>query len=429
MNEEQSMLADRIRSLYRPRIIDPIISEKLSALGGVMITGPKSCGKSWTGFTHSKSAIFLGEEEVNRFASLNPQVALEGEHPHLVDEWQDVPKLLDIARRNIDFNSKKGMYIFTGSTTPPLEKTFHTGIGRFSSIQMRTMSLFESGDSNGSVSLSEVFENGRINVAHSNLDYQKAVGLVCRGGWPGALGVNETAAIGISYDYFSSLTSMDTSRVDGKKRSSTTMELILRSLARNNATTASIPTIVADIQGAGGKISEGTVRSYIDVLKRLFVIEEQNAWHPHIRSRTRIRTSGVRHFCDPSLAAAILGARPIVLQKDTKTMGSLFETLCYRDLSVYASGIGGRVFHYRDDSDLEVDEIIQLEDGRWGAVEVKLGTFEFEKAAANLIRMKNKMVEAGAEKPSFLMIVSATGNVAHTRPDGVIEAPIDCLRP
>jgi predicted AAA+ superfamily ATPase len=346
-----------------------------------------------------------------------------------VDEWQDVPKLWDLARRNIDLGNKKGMYIFTGSSVPPFGKTYHTGIGRFARLRMRPMSLYESGNSNGAVKLSELFDTGKAVNALSSMNYPKILNLICRGGWPGSLELDDTRAIDTSYDYIDSVITMDTSRVDGKKRSNTIMELILGSLARNNATSVSIPTITADISGTGGKISDQTARSYIDVLKKLFVIEEQDAWHPSIRSRTRIRTSPVRHFSDPSLAAATLGARPDVLMKDLRTAGFLFESLCYRDLSVYASAIGGRVFHYRDDSDLEVDMVIQLDDGRWGAAEVKLGTFDFDKAASNLIRMKNKMVASGAAEPSFLMTLNATGGGSYMRPDGIAEVPIDCLGP
>jgi predicted AAA+ superfamily ATPase len=291
------------------------------------------------------------------------------------------------------------------------------------------MSLYESGNSNGAVSLSELFDTGKAANALSTMNYPKIVDLICRGGWPGALELDDAAATGTSYDYIESVIAMDTSKVDGKRRNNVTMELVLRSLARNNATSAGIPTITADIREAGGNTSEQTVRSYIEVLKKLFVIEEQGAWHPSIRSKTRIRTSPVRHFTDPSLAAAALGARPNILLKDPRTAGFLFETLCYRDLSIYVSAIGGRVFHYRDDSDLEVDMVIQLDDGRWGAAEVKLGTFEFDKAASNLMRMKNKMVASGAAEPSFLMTVNATGGGACTRPDGVAEVPIDCLGP
>ncbi|MDR3206101.1 MAG: DUF4143 domain-containing protein [Candidatus Methanoplasma sp.] len=429
MAEGPPASSEEIHNLYRPRIIDSCISEKLRAFGGVLITGPRSCGKSWTGINHSRSATFMGDEDANRSVALNPQSALEGEYPHLVDEWQDVPKLWDVARRNIDLAHKKGMYVFTGSSVPPLERTSHTGIGRFARMHMRTMSLFESGDSSGSVRLSALFDAGRADNAPSKMDYQQAVRLICRGGWPGALGIDDDAAIGMSYDYINSVIDLDMSRVDGKRRSRTTAELMLRSLARNNASSASISTIGADVQRAGTKISDITVNSYLEVFRKLFIIEEQTAWHPSLRSRTRIRTSPKRHFTDPSLAAAALGARPKMLLKDAKTAGLLFESLCYRDLCVYASASGGRVFHYRDNSDLEVDAVIQLDDGRWGAAEVKLGTFEFEKAAVNLIRMKKKMVAAGAEEPSFLMILSASGGGAHTRADGVAEVPIDCLGP
>lgn len=429
MIDERPELSEKIKEFYRPRVIDSQISEKLSAFGGVLITGPRSCGKSWTGAYHSKSSTYLGDEDSNRLASIDPQSVLNGDRPHLVDEWQDVPKLWDLARRNIDLNYEKGMYIFTGSSLPPLERTSHTGIGRFARLHMRTMSLFESGDSTGEVSLSKLFDTKTIDNARSTMDYHKIVDLICRGGWPGALNLDNETAMEMSYDYIGSIIEIDTARIDGKKRSSETMALLIRSLARNNATSASIPTIAADINGSGKKIAEQTVRSYLEILKKLFVIEEQNAWHPHLRSRTRIRTSGVRHFTDPSLAAAALEARPDILKKDARTVGQLFETLCFRDLSAYSSAIGGKVFHYRDDSDLEIDAIIQLDDGRWGAVEVKLGTAEFEKAAANLIRMKNKMVNGGTTEPSFLMILNATGGVANTRPDGVVEVPIDCLGP
>ncbi|MDR3283520.1 MAG: DUF4143 domain-containing protein [Candidatus Methanoplasma sp.] len=429
MAEKQPSPSKEMRDLYRPRIIDARISEKLHAFGGVLITGPRSCGKSWTGISHSKSAIFVGDEDNNRFAALNPQSALDGEHPHLVDEWQDVPKLWDVARRNIDLSHKKGMYIFTGSSVPPSEKTLHTGIGRFARMHMRTMSLFESGDSNGSVGLSALFDTGRADNAPSKIDYQQAVRLMCRGGWPGALGVDDASAIGMSYDYIDSIVNLDMSRVDGKRRNRATAELLIKSLARNSASSASISTVVADVQDAEAKISDLTVRSYLEALKKLFIIEEQTAWHPSLRSRTRVRTSPKRHFTDPSLAAAALGARPGILLKDVRTAGLLFESMCYRDLCVYASASGGRVFHYRDNAGLEADAVVQLDDGRWGAVEVKLGTFDFEKAAANLIRLKNKMAAAGAEEPSFLMILSASGGGARTRPDGVAEVPADCLGP
>ena len=429
MEEEQSLMFEEIRRTYRPRIIDKAISEKLSAFRGVLITGPRSCGKSWTGLKHSSSAFFLGDEYTNNLASMDPRTVLKGEYPRMVDEWQDVPILWDIARRNIDFGLRKGMYIFTGSSLPPLDKTCHTGIGRFARLQMRTMSLYESGVSSGAVKLSELFSTGRTDVVHSRLNYQKAVALICRGGWPGALGLDDEKAIRMSYDYINSITELDSAKIDGRKRSVAITELILRSLARNNATSAKVSVITADMRDNSGDISEQTVRSYIEFLKKIYIIEEQPAWHPSLCSRVRIRTSPVRHFTDPSLATAVLKAGPEILWKDTKTTGFLFESLCYRDMSVYASALGGHVFHYRDNSDLEVDAVVELEDGRWGAVEVKMGRSQFDKAAANLIRMKEKMTAAGAPDPSFMMILNATGGAANIRPDGVVEVPIDCLGP
>ncbi|MCL2032118.1 MAG: DUF4143 domain-containing protein [Methanomassiliicoccaceae archaeon] len=429
METKRPPLPEDIRSIYRPRIIDAAISRELSAFGGVLITGPRSCGKSWTGLMHSRSATFMGYGNINKLAMLEPQSALEGEYPHLVDEWQDVPELWDTARRNIDFGNRKGMYIFTGSSVPQLEKTRHTGIGRFARVEMRTMSLFESGSSSGTVKLSEVFDTGKAEIARSGMDYRKIVNLICKGGWPGALGLDDEAAMSIPYQYMKSVTSTDMLQFDGKRRSTTTAKTVLMSLARNNATLAGDSTLATDIRNTGTAISYPTTANYVDALKKLYIIDEQAAWHPSLRSRIRIYTSPKRHFTDPSLAAAVLGARPDILYRDPNAAGFLFESLCYRDLSVYASSMGGSVFHYRDNSDLEVDAVVQLSDGRWGAAEVKLGASEFDKAASKLTAFGKKMTMAGAPEPSFLMILNATGGAAHTRPDGVAEVPIDCLGP
>jgi predicted AAA+ superfamily ATPase len=291
------------------------------------------------------------------------------------------------------------------------------------------MSLFESGNSSGAAKLSDIFDSGKTKTIRSDIDYRKLIDLICRGGWPGVLGLDDKTAIRTPYQYIKSIIDMDMSRIDGKRRSRTTVETVLRSLARNNATLAGNSKLIEDIHSSGITISEPTLRSYLDVLKKLYIIEEQNAWHPSLRSRARIRTTPKRHFTDPSLAAAALEARPDILYKDPATAGFLFESLCYRDVSVYASALGGRVFHYRDSSGLEVDQIIQLDDGRWGAAEVKIGASEFDRAAANLIRLKEKMIKANVREPSFLMILNVTGVAAHTRPDGVVVMPIDCLGP
>lgn len=418
---------EEVQNNYRPRIIDAMISEKLSFFGGAEITGPRGCGKSWTGTHNSRSSFFLGDEDAKSHAALDPQGVLKGEVPRLIDEWQDVTDLWDVAKRNISFD-KKAKYIFTRSSSPK-KKPFHPGTGRIVTLRMRTMSMYESGDSSGKISMQALFDTGKADNAPSKMNYPKIIQHICIGGWPEAIGRDEKEAIEVPYDYVRALINKDENGKEADKRSARTMDMVLRSLARNTATTASIPTIVADVIGEGNTISEASVFKYLDHLRRLFVIDEQNAWYPYMSSKIRIRASPKRHFTDPSLAAAALGAKPDILIKDTRTAGLMFESLCYRDLSIYADAFRGRVSHYRDNSGLEVDAVVQIDGRRWGAVEVKLGRFEFDKAATNLLRMKKKMTDAGAEEPSFLMILHAAGGGARTRPDGVVEVPIDCLGP
>ena len=413
-------LRNSVKKLYRPRVIDSRIQKLISVFGGILITGPKWCGKSWTGIRHSSSTMMLGDKETNTYADLSPNEALTGEYPRLVDEWQDVPKLWDAARRRIDSECRNGMYIFTGSSFPG-GKVCHTGAGRFARIEMRPLSLFESGDSNGSVSLSKLFAGGRIDPVSSGSSYEKTVELICKGGWPRALNVREAEGSNIPAEYIKTIISSDLSDLTGTRKDPSTTERVLRSLARNSASSAKLSTLAADVPG----ISDQTIRTYIDSLKQIYIIEEQPAWSPDLRSRTRIRTSPKIHFTDPSLAAAVLKATPGVLAKDVKTSGILFESLCYRDLCVYASALNGEVYHYRDSNDLEIDNIIELPDGRWGAVEVKLGDFEIEKAVKNLLRLKDNI----ETDPSFLSIITSRGMLAHTRDDDVSVIPIDLLGP
>ena len=425
MREEE--VYERVASEYRPRVIDDRVSVLLAAFGGLLIAGPKWCGKSWTGIHHSKSVFFVGDEDSAALAALDPSLALDGEQPRLIDEWQDVPKLWDIARRNVDLSGKKGAYLFTGSTIPPQKRTLHSGTGRFARIRMRPLSLFESGDSSGSVSISSLFSGNDIKNTKSDMDYRKIVGLICRGGWPASVGMDEQTALEIPLMYIESVIDSDLYRLDGKERDKTLLKLVLESLARNNATSAKLSVISNDISENGGKVSDSTILDYVNAYKRIYVIEEQKAWTTSLRSRSRIRTSSKKHFTDPSLAAAVLGATPNILVRDVRTAGLLFESLCYRDLCVYASALKGSVYHYRDNTDLEVDDIIELSDGRWGAIEVKLGTSEFDKAAKNLLALKKKVDNGKA--PSFLMILSASGGLAYTREDGVLVVPVDLLGP
>ncbi|MDR1954864.1 MAG: DUF4143 domain-containing protein [Candidatus Methanoplasma sp.] len=429
MIDENKLTIDNIRELYRPRIIDSAIERSLSTFGGVQVVGPKWCGKSWSGIYHSRSSIFLNDEDTKRAALLEPKAILQGEYPMLVDEWQEAPKLWDIARLNIDFSAKKGLYIFTGSTTPPENSTAHSGVGRFVPLKMHTMSLYESGDSTGSISLAELFKGSSIESVRSQTDYYKTVKMICRGGWPGAIGIDENRIMDIPKAYIEKVSKNDASKVDGKKKNSDLVKRLIRSLARNTATTASIDVMAKDISGRGNPPSNNTVITYLEALKGLFMVEEQRGWSPNLRSTVRTQSSPRRHLTDPSLAAAALCGGPGELRQDPKTAGFLFESMCYRDLCIYTSAIGGEVFYYRDSNGLEVDFIIQLDDGRWGAIEAKLGTYEFEKATHNLFRMRDKIVAGGVREPSFMMILNATGGIAVKREDGVIEVPIDCLGP
>jgi predicted AAA+ superfamily ATPase len=418
INEDQG-------NLYRPRVVDDRIDELLSSFGGVHITGPKWCGKTWTGKHHSNSSVFISDIEVKKKAELDPKNVLEGSYPRLIDEWQDVPELWDIARLNIDFSSTRGMYIFTGSSMPPKNSTSHTGTGRFAKVSMRPMSLYESGDSTGSISLSGLFKNEPVPAQSSEMDYPKIVHLICKGGWPSALTQNTDY---LPRQYIDSLVDSYTTYGGNRRRSKTAMELILKSLARNTATSVKASAIATDISEGGKPVSENTVRTYIDMLKNNFVIDEQEAWFPHLRSRGRIRATPKKHFIDPSLAVAALDADEETIMDDPNTAGFLFESLCYRDVSVYSSAIGGKVKYFGDSNSFEIDQIVEGGKGKWGAIEVKLGRRDFDKAAKNLLKMKDK-IDDRVKPPSFLMILTATGGLAYTRDDGVAVVPIDCLGP
>lgn len=425
----QDTLISSIKKNYHTRLLDRRLAELLKSFGCVLITGPKWCGKSWTAVKACSSAVFIDEGDNAARAMLLPDSVLTGATPRLVDEWQDAPPLWDAARRLVDIRRKPGQFIFTGSTTPPRQATSHSGTGRFARLHLRTLSFAESGDSSAAVSLAALFEeNGRIAPQPSSLDFRKTLGLICAGGWPARLWLDGTSTGAIAREYVKSIAEADISRADGVSRNPSLVSLFLRSLARNSATTVKATTLRQDIAALETEdaISEQTVRAYAEALKAIFVLEEQPAWVPSLRSKKRVRLSPKLHFTDPSLAAAALGAEPKLLEHDIRTAGFLFETLCHRDLCVYASALGGTVHHYQDDAGLEVDAIITLEDGRWGALEVKLGAFEFDKAAASLLRLKDKLA-AEAPAPAFLCILTASGGIAQTRPDGITIVPLDCL--
>jgi predicted AAA+ superfamily ATPase len=398
----------------------------MQAFGGVLITGPKWCGKSWTASNQAVSEVFIDKEENKQRALLLPDIVLEGEVPRLIDEWQDAPILWDAARRIIDERHRPGQFIFTGSATLREQKASHSGTGRFARLRMRPLSLFESGDSSGSVSLKALFDTGCCKTQASKMDAKRAIHLICKGGWPASFWISEPSAMLIAREYVKAIIAEDINLADGVKKNPANVERFLRSLARNTATTVKLSKLGADMSADGSSLSEQTIHSYYDALKLIFVIEEQGAWSPSLRSRVRIRTTPKRHFSDPSLAAAALGATPEMLMEDIRTAGFLFESLCFRDLSVYAEVLGGTVFHYQDETGLEVDAIVVLPDGRWGAFEIKMGTFEFDKAAENLRKLKAKVASA-MKAPSFLALLTASGGVAYTQEDGVAIIPIDCL--
>jgi predicted AAA+ superfamily ATPase len=400
---------------------------RLTTAGALLITGPKWCGKSTTGRFHAASLVNMDLPENKEQFKLAPALVMEGASPRLIDEWQDAPSVWDRARRMIDEGGEPGRFIFTGSAVPGRQPS-HTGTGRFSRIKMRTMTLLESGDSTGAVSLRELFDTNRLTPTASRLTYQRAVELVCRGGWPQVVGLPTKVALELSRDYLDSLVASDLSRVDGIRRNPEKLRVFLRSLARTVSTSAKVTTLQADIASNLDEsgISEKTVHSYLNALRQIFVLEEQAAWTAALRSKTRIRTRPVRHFTDPSLAAAVLGATPDALMRDTETAGLLFESMCIRDLDVYAAALDGQVFYYKNEAGLEVDAIIQLDDGRWGAIEIKMGVHQFDEAARNLLALK-RIMGSVASCPSFLAIITATSGYAATREDGVHIIPLDLL--
>ena len=424
MDDTQFLSQEEVKRSYRPRVIDSTLNRMLRTFGGVLITGPMWCGKSWTGAYNTKSSISIQNEEIAEYARLNPKKALEGDQPRLVDEWQEVPKLWDYAREMIDASPAKGKFIFTGSSMPADGSTKHSGTGRFVRLHMRTMSLYESGDSNGEVSLNSLFDGTRYESVQSNMDVQVAMHHICRGGWPAGLSLTDSDAMEIPKSYVVSCREKDYRSVDGKRRSPSTMQMILETLARNSALTVKKSVIAADISRDNKPAKEETVEIYLDALRRTFVLDEQKPWGPEIRTRARVRGPVKYHFTDPSIAAALLKVTPERLLVNPNVGGFLFESLCYRDISVYASSMGGEVFHYKDNT-LEVDSVVELSDGRWGGIEVKLGTHDFNEAAEHLIQLKSKV----AVKPSFLAILTASGRTAYTREDGVHVIPLDCLGP
>lgn len=424
---------------YKPRIADQLLEDSLEALGAVLVQGIKWCGKTTTSAHHSKSVLYVdnpGQIKQNiQLAETNPQRLLEGETPRLIDEWELVPQLWDAARYEVDHRSRHtGQFIFTGSSVPrkkksELEKINHSGTGRFDRLTMRTMSLWESGDSSGNVSLSALFE-GVFPDGESKIDLDRLAFLTCRGGWPGSLSLNEKAALRVSKSYLKNVTDYDISRIDDVQRDSDFMRRIIRSLARNQGCQVPVTTIFADLsQNNQHCKTEETIEDYIKVLKGIFLEEDMPAWNPNLRSRTAIRTTDTRYFVDPSIATAALAISPKDLINDLKSFGFFFETMAVRDLRVYASALEGNVYHYRDKNGLECDAVIHLDNGKYGLIEIKLGgDSAIEDGASTLKSLADKIDTTKMPQPSFLMVLVGVGQYAYRRQDGVCVVPIGCLK-
>lgn len=425
-------------SNYKKRIADSIIQENLESAGIVLIEGAKWCGKTTTAEQHAKSVIYINDPaNSNTYTSLAqnaPHILLSGKTPRLIDEWQDAPELWDAARFEVDHRIEKtGQFIFTGSTVIPVEKREkikHSGTGRVAWMRMRPMSLLESGESSGELKLSELFQQNESPACIGKaLTIEDIAWLICRGGWPGALTMSRKGALKQSINYIEATAGSDISEVDGIRRDKSFTLKLLRSYARFQGAPAPISSIYQDMKSnAESTMTEETVSSYISALKKLFVIEDSPAWNPNLRSKTATRTSDTRYFVDPSIASASLGIGPEDLIMDINTMGLLFETLCIRDLRIYAEALDGNLYHYRDKTGLECDAVIHLRNGKYALIEIKLGGEKLiEEGAQSLKTLAKKINTDKMNEPAFMMVVTGTGAYAYKRSDGIWVAPVSCI--
>ena len=416
---------------YRPRIVDEKIQRHMRLFGAISIEGPKWCGKTWTALNHAASVVYIMDPEnsyANReSAKLNPSSVLAGERPLLVDEWQEVPGIWDAVRFASDRTKEKGLFILTGSVTPKEDASMHSGAGRIGKIRMRTMSLFESGVSSGVVSLAALFEGNGINTHASGLTQDKLISLTVRGGWPENINTSDSDAGILPEQYNAALAGTDITNADNVRRNPELVLHLLASVARTNVTPALQGVIVADVQARFGEVTRQTVADYLSVLARLHVVEEIPQWFPELRDKLRLRKTPKRMLADPSIAVSALRARPADLARDPRTLGGVFENLCLRDLLVYSDAIGAKLSHYHDAGGLEVDAIIEL-GTKWAGIEIKMGTHRVDEGAATLKKLREKLVSKGADTPAFLCVITGGGPL-HTRSDGVLVIPIDCIKP
>lgn len=422
---------------YRPRVIDKLLSRKLRGKGAILLEGAKWCGKTSTGEQQAKSVIYMSDsqrrDQYRLFVDSDPKMILDGDTPRLIDEWQQTPKLWDMVRFEVDHRKGMGQFILTGSAVPAkLEELHHTGTGRIARLLMRPMSLWESGDSSGAVSLKELFDAPQTITAPNDIDLRRMAFLTCRGGWPQAanLGDDDEVALDQAFDYYDAVVNSDIKRVDGVERNPERVKRLLRSYARSQGTQTSLEEIRKDmVANDKESLDENTINSYLDALRKIFVVEDMYAWNPNLRSKTAIRSTNTRYFVDPSIATAALGLGPNDLLNDLNTFGLLFETLCVRDLRVFAQALDGEVYHYRDKTGLECDTVVHLRNGSYGLIEIKIGGDKLtEEGAANLKKLAAKIDTTKMKDPSFLMVLTAVGSFAYRRTDGVYVVPIGCLK-
>lgn len=424
-----------MKKKYKTRIADEILKKRLQGKGAVLIEGPKWCGKTTTAEQIAGSILYMADPEKEKqnlaLAEINPKRLLIGEIPRLIDEWQIAPKLWDAIRFEIDHRDEFGQFILTGSAVPAsYEHIHHTGTGRFSWLLMRPMSLYESGDSSGQVSLEQLFDAPEQIDGENPLDLNRLAFLVCRGGWPRSTDLDGELALEQAFDYYDAVVKSDISRADGVTRNPERVKRLMCSYARNQGSQATNTLICQDIAANDAEnFDADTVYSYISALKKIFVIEEMEAWNPNLRSKTAIRTSNTRYFVDPSIAVASLGLGPQDLMEDLNTFGLLFEGMCIRDLRVFADALHGTVYHFRDKTDLECDAVIHLRNGSYGLVEIKLGGDSLvEEGAENLKKLRDKIDTTKMKSPSFLMVLVGVGDFAYRRQDGVYIVPAGCLK-
>ena len=422
------------KATYRHRIIDDKVETYLRTFGAVCIEGPKWCGKTWTSSYHSNSEFFLGDPAGNfqnkKLAEMSPDLILNGESPRLIDEWQEVPTVWDAVRYRVDQTAQKGQFILAGSSTPNHKGIIHSGAGRIARLHMRPMSLYESGDSTGAVSLESLCHGDFTPAMTGEVDLRNLITYIIRGGWPGSLGLSLDQAALLPAEYLDAIVNDDVYRMDGIKRNITKMKLLLRSLARNESTTVTNKTLKNDIKEIDDEdIDVETVKEYLDIFERLFITDNQPPFATKVRSSVRVKQAVKRHFADPSLACSLLKMTPESLIQDLETLGFLFESLCERDLRIYAESFGGQLYHYQDYNGKEIDAVVEMPDGNWCAFEIKLGANQIDAAAESLLGIRSDIEKDPKGKPpAILAVICGMSNAAYQRPDGVYVVPITALK-